>query len=241
MDIIEKFIIEKLFYMNTRWSTKHEVIEYVMKRLKPIYTNLEENDIENKFDELVSNVWITSYSDMKTGEKLFYSLTEKGIDESLNRKIVSISDIFNKITSISVENKNKMDEYNEYINSTKEELNTRINDVIDKSKKLDKKIKKATNESENLKTKIIEIMGVFISIFALIGSNTGTVGLVSKEENLKDKIAIILTINGTLICSILIILFGIRLIILNKKIESRKKYMVFILPILMLAIGIVIG
>lgn len=220
MDINEMNMVKYLFNMKSRWATKDQII----KNAKIIGNFMGESDeaIYSKFNELLTKQWITGYSDSETGETKYYSLSKYGIEEALVASIISEGDIFEKLVDVQVDH----------------------NNVLKAVEKFNKEKEQTFNEVNDLKIKLIELMGIFVSIFTLISVNAGTLSLVEKEADTAKKLAVILTINGSLILSIIILFIGINIFIFNnndnKKI-SISKIILIMAPIAMIVIGILLG
>ncbi|NFC76738.1 hypothetical protein EXM99_08255 [Clostridium botulinum] len=229
MDKIEFDMIRYLFNTSKLNMNKKEIFDHVG------FFNSDEEDekeIEKTFENLrekgIIMDWIDSSADDMSlwthVEK--YSLSTYGIKYAMDKNILSLGNIFEKI--VEVQNKSNII-YNEYKHITNyiddiRENNIKINNKIKRTeeniRETENRINESQKQSEGLKKDIISILGVFISIFTLISVNAG---LLSSIESIKCKISFVLIVNGTLLTSILLIILGIKVIILEKPFKDISK------------------
>lgn len=81
---------------------------------------------------------------------------------------------------------------------------------------LDKQLDSTRKSLNNNTIKMVEILGVFISLFTIISININFLDILTTVDGIVGKIAFLLTINVTLLVSIFAILKLIRDYILNK-------------------------
>lgn len=246
-DSIEKFLFEYLLDLDELFVKEADILNYLSPYM--VAEHLKEKDIVDILEDLCTNEIISSAIAQSDTDLTVpaYMLTERSIKYAEEKKYLNLYEMFNKmrknnselnqlIENTDNEIKNINDKINKLVDNNEFNKNKKLlKDIIDNSNKIDNKFK----EVEELKSKTVELLGVFVCIFTIVSNNIGYISLVSKEDILLNKISIILTINGTLITALIFILLGIKSIIFNEKIETVNIALI-ILPIVMIITGVII-
>lgn len=261
MNGIEKQIFRFLF--NRGIIMLDKLLEDCLKNSKYGTLNFKEIDIEELKNILLkfkNEGYLKEYEKIEKVDNIpkVLQLSEKAINEAYQAGIVSIADIYNlsllnHSTSelFYLSNRVDLNDLQKLINSTEEKLSEIEKNTLEKVEKFKceidsltkdsrEKIHNLEEEANTLKAKLIEILGIFVTIFTLISTNIGLISILKDIETLFEKLSLILVINGSLMLVVLCLLFGIKLIIFEKKLQKITSSLL-LLPIILIILGLLIS
>lgn len=102
---------------------------------------------------------------------------------------------------------------------------------------LHEKYKNLERQFDNIRMNLLQAMGLFVAIIALIIGNVQTVSILN-EQPLNNILFMVLIVNATILLSIYFLMLTIRNVIFQK--ETRIKLEIIIWPVVLFALGIIL-
>ena len=201
----------------------------INKYLKKIVSDIEQGDVIYKFmyNEIEEDRYpefTEKYKNRMEKLEIFNKLVEK-IEEIrdifIERRDVEGTNKFSWITNLGVyylqeelvkRNKKLSEDYLIEIGKKNEELKKKLEKIVEKYENLEETSKKIVEKYENLdenyknfNQKTLEIMGIFLMIFSLLG--IGTTSILNIQDNIISKI---LVITGIIILGMSVLFYFIK-------------------------------
>lgn len=154
------------------------------------------------------------------GEQIndFYVLKFTGIRYLIDHNLTDNIDILIKLMQIHQEFTNISNK----LQGSLSEAEIRVQTLTAKNIQMEYRLNNQVEEMQSMKTKYIEIFGVFIAIFSIFGLNISFIKEISQATQLFNLFSSLLIVNGTMILSIMILLLAIKSLILNEYIKIRS-------------------
>ncbi|AVP64125.1 hypothetical protein C3B64_07590 [Clostridium botulinum] len=153
----------------------------------------------------------------KNGDR--YSIKDEEIYPLIDTGIINIGDIINILSVDTFHSKLDLKNIENKIENLKSEKFKLENELDEIKKKINEYEEIATNSAKTLekhKIKIVEFMGIFISIFTLISVNVNFIKVFENIKSIYYMIALLVAVNVVTVGSLLIMLIYIDRNILNK-------------------------
>jgi hypothetical protein len=186
--------------------------------------------INGALDDLIEHGFITE------NPRDFYYLNYLGVKELNTTGAIDNIDILIKMMTIHSELKSYSDEIRYQLDIARDQVATLTAENEFMKQKLDIQI----SESDSMKYKYIEIMGVFIAIFSIIGFNLSFIDDFVKGHSIFETVSLIFIVNGSLLSAILMLLLGIKSLILNGFLSKKKIAFFYLVPLIPFVIGLVL-
>ncbi|MCM1566905.1 MAG: hypothetical protein NC238_13405 [Dehalobacter sp.] len=173
------------------------------------------------------------------GEQIndFYVLKFTGIRYLIDHNLTDNIDILIKLMQIHQEFTNISNK----LQGSLSEAEIRVQTLTAKNIQMEYRLNNQVEEMQSMKTKYIEIFGVFIAIFSIFGLNISFIKEISQATQLFNLFSSLLIVNGTMILSIMILLLAIKSLILNEYIKIKKLIFFTFTPTIILIIGIIMS
>jgi|GEM_PF-1244658 len=229
---VEKSIDDECndYILQQQLKDKNNLLENnINKYLKKIVSDIEQGDViykfmYNKISEDKYPEFTKKYKNRMEKLEIFNKLVEK-IEEIrdifIERRDVEGSNKFLWITNLGVyylqeelvkRNKKLFEDYLIEIGKKNKELEEKSEKIVEKYENLEETSKKIVKKYENLEEnyknfnqKTLEIMGIFLMIFSLLG--IGTTSILNIQDNIISKI---LVITGIIILGISVLFYFIK-------------------------------
>jgi hypothetical protein len=238
------------------FATKDHVFHFVDKMVfrNDMYDDISQEDkiaiVTVVFDKLEEKGYIFK----SNNNTMFYSISYDGLRYAFYEKdYIDIVNFYSRILVIWNQLNDNRTQIEKLLNmannldlTQKEMLNKiendkqTVNEIITKANEIDKNQKVVLEETNNLKEKMVEMLGLFVAIFSLISVNASFFSNI-KNMNIHSLISLMLCLNGSVLLSIIVLLFGINLIIFKSEKRILKGWWLIFLPIILITLGLIVG
>lgn len=157
-----------IFKKSGEKNSKEEIFQKMYEEAQKADTVLEYIILRTKIKEIIQNILLIS------------SIFE--MEQIKNKFVKELENSQEKIDEVGI----KIDSYNKKLSSQKSELQ-KNNESIEKQ---GEELKKNTKKIDDHDKRILEMMGIFLSIFSVIG--LGIVGILNIQDNLPTNILLIM-------------------------------------------------
>lgn len=196
-----------IFKKSGEKNSKEEIFQKMYEEARKADIVLEYIILRTKIKEIIQNILLIS------------SIFE--MEQIKNKFVKELENSQEKIDEVGI----KIDSYNKKLSLQ----NSKLQKNNDSIKKQGKELKKNTKKIDDHDKRILEMMGIFLSIFSIIG--LGIVGILNIQDNLPTNILLIMG-------SILIVITLLFMLIKYNSENRCKFFVIIIIGTILIGLGI---